>query len=203
MAEHTDEVAARIACAHSVIRGNGAYNYEQNMTFLATDHPELLEAIKVQCEGKEDRSFWRGELCNPLPEDPPRRPDESREQRITTLTAFTVLLHDSRRFLRTHQGNPAWASNKLMQDAVRRCKNGKLENTPELWKASLLLGIVRAEENSDNWFGSDNELLRYMSLHLDEIMARMDWLTEHELTIPFLEADFQGLTHSTLTSGWL
>jgi hypothetical protein len=202
--ESSPEVTAKVNHAHSIIRGNGGHNIESVMLHLAENHLDLLETITAQCDASDkDRNFWRLELCNPLPPKEGVGPaNMTRQEWVQILCGFTVLLHDSRRFLRVHKGNPEYASTKLMREAVRRCNAGSLERTTEMLKASMLMGIVRVEScvNED---GRDNELLRYMAEHIDLIELQMSWLAPADLTIGSMEARFNGATHSTLTSGWL
>jgi hypothetical protein len=202
--EASPEVTAKVNHAHSIIRGNGGYNIESVMLYLAESHNDLLEAITAQCDvSDKDRDFWRLELCNPVPPEEGVGPARiTRQEWAQILRGFTVLLHDSRRFLRVHRGNPEYASTKLMREAVMRCNAGSLERTPEMLKASLFMGIIRADCDG-NKDGKNNELLHYMAEHVDQIETQMAWLTAAELRIGSLEARFNDITHSTLTSGWL
>lgn len=202
--EASPEVTAKVDYARSIIRGNGSFNIESVMLYLAENHDDLLKAITVQCDTNErDRDFWRQELCNPLPrEDGVGASWITRQEWLQILWGFTVLLHDARRFLRVHQGNPVFASTQLMRDAVKRCKAGNLERTPELLKASMLMGIITAHSGG-NKDGENNQLLRYMAENVKRVEMQMSWFTASELSIGFMEAHFNGTTHSTLTSGWL
>jgi hypothetical protein len=202
--EASPEVTAKVDHARSIIRGNGAFNIESCMLHLAENHHDLLESITAQCDvSDKDRDFWRLELCNPLPPEEGVGPAHiTRQEWVQILWGFTVLLHDSRRFLRVHKGNPEYASTKLMREAVKRCNAGNLERTTEMLKASLFMGVIRADCDG-NEDGRNNELLCYMADHIDQIEIQMIWLTAAELSIGSLEARFDGSTHSTLTSGWL
>lgn len=202
--EASPEVTAKVDHARSIIRGNDAFNIENAMLHLAENHLDLLREITAQCDASDkDRNFWRLELCNPVPPEEGVGPARiTRQEWVQMLWGFTVLLHDSRRFLRFHQGNPEYASTKLMREAVERCNAGGLERSREMLRASLFMGIVMADSDG-NEQGASNELLRYMADHIDLIETQMTWLTAANLSIGSLEARFDGTTHATLTTGWL
>lgn len=202
--EASPEVTALVDNARDIIRGNGAYNIESNMLYLAENEHDLLDTITAQCAVSEaDRYFWAMNLCDPVP---PRK--TAINQLVTEkvwlqrVYAFTVLLPDARSYLRKHAGNPHYGHKMHMMNAVSICNLSQVEHTPRALKAALFLDIIRgASDIGDD--DRDHELLGYMAEHIEKVESQMDSLDEADMNIGALESRFSGATHSTMLHGWL